>query len=109
MERHTSIEAAGGEGRGTEGPNTISDSEDGGSWGYGGGGVRGRTIGHVQDLMVGGKRRGAGRPLGTDRSGGERREIDQKAVSEEAAEVVAGAVTATVKVTAIATEATKMT
>ena len=40
-----------------------------------------------------------------DRSGGERRRIDQQAVSEEAVEVVAGEATAT----SISMEATTMT
>ena len=85
----------------------ISDSEDEGSWGYGGGRTRGGTIGHVQDSIVGGRRGEAGRPLVIDRSGGERRWIDWRVVSEEAAEVVAGVATATVMSTA--TEATTMT
>ena len=82
----------------------IYDLEDGGSWGYGGG-ARGVTIGHFQDLTVCRRRGGAGRPLGMDRSGREQRRIDRRAVSEQAAEVVTGAATATT----IATEATMMT
>ena len=75
------------------------------------GGVRGGTIGHVQDSTVGGRRGEAFRPLDTDRSGRERRRIDQRAVSEEAAEVVTGAATETVTatVTETATDATMMT
>ena len=48
-----------------------------------------------------------GRPIGIDRSSAEGRQIDQQAVSEEAAEVVAGVATATA--TATATEATTIT
>ena len=86
---------------------TISDLEDFGSWGCRGGGKRGVTIGHVRNLTVGGRRGEAGCPLGTDGSGGERRRVDERAVSEEEEEVVVGAETVTVTTTE--TEAKTMT
>ena len=73
----------------------------------GGGGAGGGTIGHVRDLMVSRRQGEAVHLLGTDRSGGECRQIDQRTVLEEADEVVAGA--ATVKVTETAAEATPTT
>ena len=76
-------------------------------WGKGGGGVRGGTIGHVRYLTVRIKRGELGRFLGTDRSGGKRRPIYQRAVLEEAVKVIV--VTATATVMATETEATKIT
>ena len=60
-----------------------------------GGRTRGGTIGHVCYLAFSGRRGEAGHLLGTDRSDGERRQIYQQAVSEEAAKIVAGAATVT--------------
>ena len=88
------------------GAKTISDSKDGGSWGYGGEAI-GVTIGRVQYLMVGGVRGEAGLPIGTDGSGGEWQRIDRRAISDGAHEVDTGAATETVTVTEI--EETTMT
>ena len=68
---------------------------------------RERTISHVQDSTVGGRRGEAGRPLSTDRSGGEQRRIYRGDVSEDAAKVVAGVATSMVMVTVM--ESTAMT
>ena len=66
--------------------------------------MRGGTIGHVGYLTVRGRRGEAVRPLVTDRRGIERRWIDFQAVFDDAAKVIAGAETVTVK----AIEATTM-
>ena len=57
--------------------------------------------------MVDGRQGEFGRPLSIDRSGGEWRQIDQWAVSEEVAKVVAGA--ATTKIMTTSTEEMAMT
>ena len=67
--------------------------------------ARGGTIGNVKYSTVGRRRGEAGRPLGTERSDGERQRIDQRAILEEAAKVVAG----TAMATTAAMEATNMT
>ena len=64
---------------------------------------RGGTIRHVQYSMVSGRQVEVGRPLVTNRSGGERRQIDWRDVSKEATKVVTGTVTMTVTVTVTVT------
>ena len=106
MKRRTLIEDAEREG---EGPERAEDDLRFGGWRilWGTGvSTRGGTIGHIQDSMLIGRRGEAGHLLGTNRSGGEYQWIDRRAVSEEAAKVIAGTATATV--TATATDAKTM-
>ena len=65
-----------------------------------GGGVIGGKISHVQYLTVGGRQGEEGCPISMDRSGRERRQIDRRAVWEEAYEFAAGTAKATVTETA---------